>query len=60
MWDRAPYFRASAVTDLAARDDLKFVRLPAYSPELNSIEKCWRQNRPSVISISLYRVRTLF
>jgi hypothetical protein len=39
----APYFRASAVTDLAARDDLEFVRLPAYSPELNSVEECWRQ-----------------
>jgi hypothetical protein len=27
--DEAPYFRASAVTDLAARDDLEFVQLPA-------------------------------
>jgi hypothetical protein len=41
--DGAPYFRASAVTDLAARDDLEFVRLPAYSPELNPVEECWRQ-----------------
>jgi transposase len=41
--DGAPYFRASAVTDLVARDDLEFVRLPAYSPELNPVEECWRQ-----------------
>jgi transposase len=41
--DGAPYFRASAVTDLATRDDLEFVRLPAYSPELNPVEECWRQ-----------------
>jgi transposase len=41
--DGAPYVRASAVTDLAARDDLEFVRLPAYSPELNPVEECWRQ-----------------
>src|SRR6056297_1153457 len=41
--DGAPYFLASAVTDLAARDDLALVRLPAYSPELNQVEECWRQ-----------------
>jgi transposase len=41
--DGARYFRASAVTDLAARDDLGFVQLPAYSPELNPFEECWRQ-----------------
>ena len=43
MLDGAPYFQASAVTDLAARDDLAFVTLPAYSPELNPVEECWRQ-----------------
>jgi transposase len=41
--DGASYFQASAVTDLAARDDLAFVTLPAYSPELNPVEECWRQ-----------------
>jgi transposase len=41
--DGAPYFRASPVTDLVARDDFEFVRLPAYSPELNPVEECWRQ-----------------
>lgn len=34
--------RASAVTDLAAPDDLAFVALPAYSPGLNPVEECWR------------------
>lgn len=38
-----PYLQALAVTDLTARDDLTFVTLPAYSPELNPIEECWRQ-----------------
>jgi len=41
--DGAPYFQASAVTDLAARDDLDFVTFPSYSPELNPVEECWRQ-----------------
>jgi transposase len=41
--DGAPYFQASAVTDLVARDDLAFVTLPSYSPELNPVEECWRQ-----------------
>jgi transposase len=41
--DGAPYFQASAVTDLAARDDLAFATLPVYSPELNPVEECWRQ-----------------
>ncbi len=41
--DGAPYFQASAVTDLAARDDLAFVTLSVYSPELNPVEECWRQ-----------------
>jgi len=38
--DGAPYFQPSAVTDLAARDDLAFVTLPSYSPELNPVEEC--------------------
>jgi transposase len=41
--DGAPYFQASAVTDLAARDDLALVTLPSYLPELNPVEECWRQ-----------------
>jgi transposase len=41
--DGAPYFQASTVTDQAARDDLAFVTLPPYSPELNPVEECWRQ-----------------
>ena len=41
--DGTSYFRASAVTDLAARDGLALVRLPAYRPDLNPVEECWRQ-----------------
>ncbi|WP_199897068.1 transposase, partial [Halarchaeum acidiphilum] len=29
--------------DLSDRDDLAFVTLPSYSPELNPVEECWRQ-----------------
>ncbi len=47
--DGAPYFRASAVTDLATRDDLAFVTLPAYSLELNPVEECWRQLQSALI-----------
>jgi len=46
--DDAPYFQASAVTDLAARDDPAFVTLPSYSPELNPVEECWRQLKASL------------
>lgn len=46
--DGAPYFQASAVTDLAARDDLEFVTLPSYSPDLNPVEECWRQLQASL------------
>ena len=46
--DRTPYFQASAVTDLAARDDLAFVTLPAYSSELNPVGECWRQLQASL------------
>ena len=41
--DGAPYFQASAVTGRQVRDGLAFVTLPAYSPELNPVEECWRQ-----------------
>nr|WP_245242776.1 IS630 family transposase [Natronococcus sp. JC468] len=46
--DGAPYFQASAVTDLADHDDLAFVTLPSYSPELNPVEECWRQLQASL------------
>jgi transposase len=38
--DGASYFRASAITVLAARDGLALVRLPAYRPDLNPVEEC--------------------
>jgi len=41
--DGASYFTASTVADLADRDDLDFVQLPACSPDLNPVEECWRQ-----------------
>ena len=44
--DGAPYFQASAVTDLAALGDLAF--MTSYSPELNPVEECWRQLQASL------------
>lgn len=41
--DGAPYFQASTVTGRQVRDDLAFVTLPSYSPDLNAVEECWRQ-----------------
>lgn len=35
------YFRSSTLTKLAARDDLDFVRLPPYSPDITSVEEGW-------------------
>jgi len=46
--DGAPYFRASKVTELEERDDLDFVRLPPYSPDMNPVEECWRQLKTSL------------
>lgn len=43
MLDGAPYFQAATVQNLDDRDDLHFVTLPSYSPELNPVEECWRQ-----------------
>lgn len=41
--DGAPYFQASNVTDLPEREGIDFIRLPPYSPHLDSVEECWRQ-----------------
>lgn len=41
--DGASYFRASTVRALADREGIEFVQLPAYRPDLNPVEECWRQ-----------------
>jgi transposase len=46
--DGASYFRAAAVTELADREGIEFVRLPAYRPDLNPVEECWRQLESSL------------
>jgi hypothetical protein len=51
--DGAPYFQASAVTDLAARDDLAFVTFPSYSPDsIRSKNAGDSFNRPSATGSS--------
>ena len=46
--DGAPYFQASTVTELADQEPISFVRLPAYTPELNPVEECWQQLKTSL------------
>jgi transposase len=41
--DEAPFFQVSAVMDLAICDNLAFVTLTSYSPEMHPVEECWRQ-----------------
>lgn len=43
MLDGALYFQGAAVMGREIRDDLAFVTVPAYSPELDPSEECWRQ-----------------
>lgn len=41
--DVGPYFQSSKATDLVEQEEIDFVRLPPYLPELNPVEECWRQ-----------------
>ena len=41
--DGTPHAQASAVTDLATRDDLAPARSPPYSPDSNPLEECRRR-----------------
>ena len=43
MLDGGPNIQALAVTDLAEHKPISFVRLSAYSPELNPVEERWRE-----------------
>lgn len=55
--DGAPYFQAAKVSKLAERDGLSFIQFPAYSPDLNPVEECWRQLK-EVIGNRLLTSRT--
>ena len=46
MLDGGPNFQALAVIDLTDSEEISFVRLPAFSPELNLVEECWRSSKP--------------
>jgi transposase len=41
--DNAPYFIAKFLKKQAAADGLLLEYLPAYAPEMNPLEQCWRQ-----------------
>jgi transposase len=48
IWDGAPYHRAGAVRDAAARLNITIVPLPGYSPDLMPVEPLWRWLREDV------------
>jgi transposase len=50
IWDGAPYHRAGAVRDAAARLNISIVPLPGYSPDLMPVEPLWRWLREDVTS----------
>src|SRR5215217_4850567 len=48
IWDGAPYHRAGAVRDAAARLNITIMPLPGYSPDLMPVEPLWRWLREDV------------
>jgi transposase len=48
IWDGAPYHRAGAVRNVAARLDITLMPLPGYSPDLMPVEPLWRWLREDV------------
>jgi transposase len=48
IWDGAPYHRAGAVRNAAARLNITIVPLPGYSPDLMPVEPLWRWLREDV------------
>ena len=43
IWDNAPYHKSEAVRNWLSRSEcrINLIRLPAYCPHLNSIERLW-------------------
>jgi len=60
IWDNASFHRKTRLIELASAKNCKVIFLPAYSPDLNPIEKKWawlkqklRDILPNFISLDL-------
>jgi transposase len=58
--DNARYYRNKELTDWCKKTRIIQVFLPAYSPNLNLIERLWRFLRKKVINTHFYRTKELF
>jgi transposase len=60
IWDNVPYQHARQVTSFAHAAGIDLVYLPAYSPNLNLIERYWGFLRKSVLKNKYYDTFTAF
>jgi transposase len=58
--DNARYYRNKTLTQWLKGTKIKQIFLPAYSPNLNLIERLWRFLRKKVINTGFYRTKELF
>jgi transposase len=58
--DNAKYYRNKALTEWLEGTKIRQIFLPAYSPNLNLIERLWRFLRKKVINTGFYRTKELF
>jgi transposase len=54
------YYRNKALTQWSEGTGIRQIFLPAYSPDLNLIERLWRFMRKKVINTGFYRTKELF
>ena len=53
--DNAKYHYSKAVRDFAATSRINLIYLPAYSPELNLIERLWKVFKKNIIYNKYYK-----
>jgi transposase len=58
--DNARYYRNKELSEWIKRTKITHIFLPAYSPNLNLIERLWRFLRKKVINTHFYRTKELF
>jgi hypothetical protein len=58
--DNAKYYRNKTLTQWLEGTKIKPIFLPAYSPNLNLIERLWRFMKKKVINTNSYRTKELF
>jgi len=58
--DRASYFTANLVKEWIKNSTVELIYLPAYSPNLNLIERLWKFLRKKVIDAEYYETFALF